>query len=268
MTDTRTNPPAPVLPDSRLQDGPPGNARPSLSVIVPARNEAENLRSLIREIADALEGFEREILIVDDGSDDHTETVLNELAQSIASLRHIRHDRAAGQSAAVRSGLLHASGSLVLTIDGDGENNPIYFRDLIAKIEEAGPDTALVAGQRLGRKASLAKRLASRAANRLRSSLLEDGVRDSGCGLKCIRRSVFLTLPYFDGWHRYLPALVLREGYNIAVVDVVDRQRRHGVSKYGIFDRALVGILDLYGVWWLRRRRRSLPGVREIALGE
>lgn len=246
----------------------PGHAGPAVSVIIPAKNEAENLRVLVREIADALADRRFEVLVVDDGSDDHTDAVLTELENAIGSVRHIRHETSAGQSAAVRSGLLHATGDLVLTIDGDGENNPAYFRDMIAKIEDAGPGTALVAGQRLGRKASLAKRIASKAANGLRSSLLGDGVRDSGCGLKCIRRSVFLTLPYFDGWHRYLPALVLREGYAIAVVDVVDRQRRHGVSKYGIFDRALVGILDLCGVWWLRRRRKNLPSVREIRLGD
>lgn len=240
----------------------------SVSVIVPAKNEAENLRSLVREIAEALVDYDHEILVVDDGSDDHTDGVLKELEQALGSLRHIRHSTSAGQSAAVRSGLLHATGSLILTIDGDGENNPIYFREMIVKMQEAGPKTALVAGQRLGRKASLAKRLASKAANKLRGSLLGDGVRDSGCGLKCVRRSVFLTLPYFDGWHRYLPALVLREGYEIAVIDVVDRNRRHGVSKYGIFDRAFVGILDLFGVWWLRRRRKSIPAVHEVSLGE
>jgi len=255
-------------PASDAEGKRPGQAGPAVSVIIPAKNEAENLRVLVREIAEALADVPFEVLVVDDGSDDHTDTVLAELDNAIGSVRHIRHETSAGQSAAVRSGLLHATGDLVLTIDGDGENNPAYFRDMIAKIEDAGPGTALVAGQRLGRKASLAKRIASKAANRLRSSLLGDGVRDSGCGLKCIRRSVFLTLPYFDGWHRYLPALVLREGYAIAVVDVVDRQRRHGVSKYGIFDRALVGILDLCGVWWLRRRRKNLPSIREIKLGD
>lgn len=255
-------------PAPDAEGGKPGHAEPAVSVIIPAKNEAENLRVLVREISDALADLQFEILVVDDGSDDHTDTVLAELEKTIGSVRHIRHETSAGQSAAVRSGLRHATGVLVLTIDGDGENNPAYFRDMIAKMEAAGPETALVAGQRLGRKASLAKRIASKAANGLRSSILGDGVRDSGCGLKCIRRSVFLTLPYFDGWHRYLPALVLREGYAIAVVDVVDRQRRHGVSKYGIFDRALVGILDLCGVWWLRRRRKNVPSVREIPLGE
>ena len=240
----------------------------SLSVVVPAKNEAENLRSLVREIADALAHWKTEIIVVDDGSTDDTGAVLQHLRKDIPGLRQIRHNRSAGQSAAVRTGLLHATGDLVLTLDGDGQNNPVYFRDMIAALEEAGPGTALVAGQRVGRKASLGKRWASKSANKLRSAILKDGVRDSGCGLKCIRRSVFLTLPYFDGWHRYLPALVLREGYDIALVDVVDRPRQHGTSKYGIFDRAMVGILDLYGVWWLRRRRRVVPTFDEINLGE
>ena len=124
---------------------------------------------------------------------------------------------------------------------------------------------ALAAGQRTGRKASWAKRQASRLANGLRGWLLNDQTRDSGCGLKAVRREVFLLLPYFDSWHRFLPALVLREGYGVTHVDIVDRQRRHGSSKYGIFDRALIGVLDLYGVWWLRRRRRNVPQVTRVA---
>jgi hypothetical protein len=124
--------------------------------------------------------------------------------------------------------------------------------------------TALVAGQRLGRKDTGFKKLQSRIANGVRGSVLEDGTRDTGCGLKAFRREVFLALPYFDGLHRFLPALVRREGYQVALVDVIDRPRRAGRSNYGLFDRLWVGILDLAGVWWLIRRRRRVPAVSEL----
>lgn len=152
-----------------------------------------------------------------------------------------------------------------MTIDGDGENDPAYIPELVDALDRAGPGVALAAGQRVGRKASRAKRIASKLANRLRGALLKDQTRDSGCGLKAIRREVFLQLPYFDSWHRFLPALVLREGHGVTHVDIVDRHRRHGTSKYGIFDRALVGALDLFGVWWLRKRRKRIPQVSRVA---
>jgi dolichol-phosphate mannosyltransferase len=122
----------------------------------------------------------------------------------------------------------------------------------------------LVAGQRVGRRDTSFKRFQSRIANRVRSVVLRDGTRDTGCGLKVFYRDLFLALPYFDGLHRFLPALVRREGYEIGYVDVVDRPRRHGVSNYGLWDRLWVGILDLCGVWWLIRRRKRVPDVSEV----
>lgn len=238
-----------------------------VTVVVPAKDEAENLPILLDEIGAALASRRFEVIVVDDGSRDGTDIVLQDYAANHSWLRPFRHETACGQSCAVRTGVLNARGDVVATIDGDGENNPAYIPELLAALEAAGPDVALAAGQRLGRKASLAKRYASKFANKLRGAILKDNTRDSGCGLKAVRREIFLQLPYFDSWHRFLPALVIREGYGVVHIDVQDRQRRHGTSKYGIFDRALIGVLDLFGVWWLRRRRKSIPSVRALTGG-
>lgn len=236
---------------------------PSVSVVVPCRDEAENMPALIDEIERALADTRFDVIIVDDGSTDGSAEVLAALAQSRPWLGYVRHARPCGQSAAVRTGLLAAKGEIVATIDGDGQNDPIYLSALIARLVDGDETLGIVAGQRQRRTDSGLKRLASRLANRLRGAILKDGTADSGCGLKALRRETFLLLPYFDGWHRYLPALVIREGFKVAHIDVVDRQRRHGSSKYGIVDRAIVGVLDLFGVWWLRRRRKQIPEIVE-----
>jgi glycosyltransferase involved in cell wall biosynthesis len=238
---------------------------PAISVVIPCRNEAPNLAFLIGEVDAAMTGRSYEILVVDDGSTDDTAKVLAErIGKGDGRLRHIRHDRSAGQSAAVRSGVLAARGAIVVTMDGDGQNDPVYLPKLADALEGAGPKVAIAAGQRLKRKDTKLKQLASRFANALRETILKDGTRDSGCGLKAIRADIFRRLPYFDGWHRYMPALVLREGFGVVHIDVVDRPRRHGKSNYGILDRGLRGALDLIGVWWLRRRRKVVPEVTEI----
>jgi hypothetical protein len=159
---------------------------------------------------------------------------------------------------------LHARAPVIVTLDGDGQNDPAFIPPLLAALAAGTPRIGLVAGQRVGRKATPFKRLQSRIANCVRGVILRDGTRDSGCGLKAFRREVFLALPYFDALHRFLPALVRREGYDIGYVDVVDRPRRHGVSNYGMWDRLWIGILDLFGVWWLIRRRRRVPDVLEV----
>lgn len=237
---------------------------PDVSVLIPCKNEADNLPELIGEIEAALGGRTIEIIVIDDGSDDATQAVVTSLSASRPSLRLVRHDMSCGQSAALRTGLLHARAAIVMTIDGDGQNDPASMPALLAALEAGGPRVAIAAGQRLKRTDSSAKRLASRFANGLRSAILKDGTRDSGCGLKALRRDVFLLFPYFDGWHRYLPALAIREGYAVVHIDVVDRSRRHGASKYGILDRGLKGALDLFGVWWLLKRRRRVPVAMEI----
>jgi dolichol-phosphate mannosyltransferase len=237
----------------------------SISVLVPAKNEGDNLPTLLGEIETALKAWDFEIIVVDDGSTDHTADSLKDMIAGGAQwLRLIKHSESAGQSAAIRTALLAATKDIIVTIDGDGQNDPAFIPALVDALLNAGIPAGLSAGQRVGRKASGAKRWASRTANKLRGKLLKDKTRDSGCGLKAIYRHIFLQLPYFDGWHRYLPALVMRERYNVVHVDVIDRPRQYGMSKYGVVDRALIGVLDLIGVWWLLRRRKVTPQVSEI----
>ena len=237
----------------------------AVSIVVPVRNEAENISPLVAEIASALDGrWNYEIIYVNDGSTDATADRLAAVMKQRGNLREIRHAISAGQSAAVRSGVRAARGAIVATLDGDGQNNPVFLPDLIVAIERGGDRTGLAAGQRVGRKDTGFKKIQSRIANRVRSAILRDGTRDTGCGLKAFRREVFLMMPYFDGLHRFLPALMRREGYEIAYVDVVDRPRHSGVSNYGFFDRLWIGIMDLAGVWWLIRRKKPTPAATEV----
>jgi dolichol-phosphate mannosyltransferase len=237
----------------------------AVSIVVPVRNEAENVSPLIAEIAAALDGrWAHEIIYVNDGSTDATAERLATLMKQRRNLRQLRHATSSGQSAAVRSGVRAARGAIVATLDGDGQNNPAFLPDLIAAIEQGGDRVGLAAGQRVGRKDTGFKKIQSRIANRVRNAILRDGTRDTGCGLKAFRREVFLAMPYFDGLHRFLPALVRREGYEIAYVEVTDRPRHSGVSNYGFFDRLWIGIMDLAGVWWLIRRKKPTPAVTEV----
>jgi dolichol-phosphate mannosyltransferase len=237
---------------------------PAVSVVVPVRNEAGNIAPLVAEIEAALAGRTFEILYVNDGSSDATETELLALMADRPWLRQVRHKSSCGQSAAVRSGAVMARGPVIVTLDGDGQNNPAFIPALLDALETGAPRVGLVAGQRVGRKASGFKQMQSRIANAIRAAVLRDRTRDTGCGLKALRRDLFLSLPYFDALHRFLPALVRREGFDVGYVDVVDRPRGHGSSKYGLWDRLWIGILDLAGVWWLIRRRKRVPQVEEV----
>jgi len=249
------------MSEARSRDG----ETPAVSVVVPVKNEAGNVAPLVAEIAGALgtvAGFE--IIYVDDGSSDATPDELRALMATRPWLRAIRHKVSCGQSAAVRTGVMHASAPVVVTIDGDGQNDPAFIPALIAALAAGAPKVGLIAGQRVGRKGTGFKKLQSRIANAVRGAVLRDGTRDTGCGLKAFRREVFLALPYFDGLHRFLPALAAREGYAIGYVDVVDRPRRAGVSNYGLWDRLWIGIFDLAGVWWLIRRKKRVPEAAEV----
>jgi dolichol-phosphate mannosyltransferase len=235
-------------------------AKAEISVVIPAKNEAENLPELIAEIHAAMAGRNYEVVIVDDGSTDSTPQLLADLSGSDARLVYSRHPSSLGRSAAVLTATRKAQGQRVVTLDGDGQNDPIYLPVLADRLDDH--HVGLVAGQRLGRKDTSAKRMASRVANAVRRFMLGDGTRDTACGLKAFRREAFLELPYFETMHRFLPALFLADGWRVDLVDVVDRPRRHGTSHYGNLDRLLVGIPDLFGVAWLtRRRRRSAKDV-------
>ncbi len=237
----------------------------AVSIVVPVRNEADNILPLIEEISAALDArWEYEIIYVNDGSTDATAERLSEAMTRWPNIRQLKHAVSTGQSAAVRSGVRAARGAIVETLDGDGQNNPAFLPDLIAAVEKGGAKVGLAAGQRVGRKDTGFKKFQSRVANTIRSYILSDGTRDTGCGLKAFRREVFLMMPYFDGLHRFLPALVRREGFDVAYVDVIDRPRRAGVSNYGFFDRLWIGILDLFGVWWLIRRKKPTPVATEV----
>ena len=237
---------------------------PRISVVVPVRNEQGNVAALVGEIEQALTPLAPfEIVYVNDGSSDGTANELASLMQTRPNLRRIDHAQSCGQSAAVRTGVHAARAPIIVTLDGDGQNNPDFIPQLVAALEAAGPGCGMVQGQRVGRKTTGFKKFQSRVANAVRSRILNDGTRDTGCGLKCFRREAFLALPYFDALHRFMPALIKREGYSLAYVDVQDRERLSGVSNYGFFDRLWVGIVDLMGVRWLIKRRKRVPQTQE-----
>jgi dolichol-phosphate mannosyltransferase len=238
--------------------------KPAVSVVVPVRNEADNIAALVAEISSALTGrWPFEVIYVNDGSNDGTEAALDGLMGERPWLRQVQHAASCGQSAAVRTGVAAARAPIVATLDGDGQNDPSFIPAMLQALDAGAPRVGLVAGQRVGRRSSAFKQFQSRIANTVRAAVLRDGTRDTGCGLKAFPRELFLSLPYFDGLHRFLPALVRREGYEIAYVDVIDRPRGHGVSNYGMWDRLWVGLLDLFGVWWLIRRRKRVPQATE-----
>jgi glycosyltransferase involved in cell wall biosynthesis len=242
----------------------PETVTPAVAVVVPVRNEAGNIAPLVAEISAALEGrWAFEIVYVNDGSTDATSQVLRDLRAKHPWLRQINHAVSCGQSCSVRTGASAARAPVIVTIDGDGQNDPAFIPAMLQVLENGTPRIGLVAGQRIGRKATGFKKFQSRVANAVRGAVLRDGTRDTGCGLKAIRRDLLLSLPYFDGLHRFMPALVRRDGYDIGYVDVVDRQRGSGISNYGFFDRLWVGILDLIGVWWLIRRKERVPVISE-----
>jgi dolichol-phosphate mannosyltransferase len=240
---------------------------PRLTVLIPVRDEEANILTLVEEIAAALDPVVAyEILYVNDGSADGTEGAVLRAAETRPQVRLLALDANSGKAAALRAGAAAALGELLVLIDGDGQNNPVDIPRLLAAFD-ASPGTGLAMAQRVGRKDTAFKRWQSRTANRIRRRLLADDTRDAGCGFALLPRTVFRSLPFFAGIHRFLPALVRREGHAVVFVDVVDRPRRAGVSKYGFFDRLWVGIADMFGVLWLIRRRGRVATARDITAG-
>ncbi|WIY70014.1 glycosyltransferase family 2 protein [Aquidulcibacter paucihalophilus] len=237
---------------------------PDISVVVPVHNEQGAAGPLAREIAAAFEGRSYEMVFVDDASRDDTLAELRGLMTELPALRVLSHGSNAGQSRAVRTGVLAARGAIVVTLDGDGQNPPADAPKLADLLASSPSSVALVGGVRAKRQDSGAKRQASLWANRIRRKLLGDDADDTGCGLKAFRREIFLRLPYFDHIHRYLPALMIREGYQNLYLDVDHRHRETGQSKYTNWGRLMASLSDLLGVMWLKTRSRRPGAISEF----
>ncbi|MBP8072453.1 MAG: glycosyltransferase family 2 protein [Brevundimonas sp.] len=237
---------------------------PDISVVVPVHNEQGAAAPLAREIAAAFEGRSYEMVFVDDASRDDTLAELRGLMTELPALRVLSHGSNAGQSRAVRTGVLAARGAIVVTLDGDGQNPPADAPKLADLLASSPSSVALVGGVRAKRQDSGAKRQASLWANRIRRKLLGDDADDTGCGLKAFRREIFLRLPYFDHIHRYLPALMIREGYQNLYLDVDHRHRETGQSKYTNWGRLMASLSDLLGVMWLKSRSRRPGAISEF----
>jgi glycosyltransferase involved in cell wall biosynthesis len=236
------------------------------SVVVPVRDEEGNAGALAREIASALDGRSYEMVFVDDASRDDTVAELAALRSELPTLRIVAHRRNCGQSRAVRTGVLAARAPIVGTLDGDGQNDPADLPRLLARLTraEAPPNLGMVAGRRGKRQDSWSKRSASRIANSIRKAALRDGADDSAAGVKVFKREAFLRLPYFDNMHRFMPALMLREGYAVEFLEVNHRPRGTGRSKYTNLGRLAANMSDLFGVMWLKSRGRLPEGVDEL----
>ena len=239
-----------------------------LSVIVPVKDEAENLKPLVNELTCILDtyGTNYEILYVDDGSADRTPEILKKLEAQVPRLCFLRHPQCFGQSAAILTGVQAAKGAVIATLDGDGQNDPADIPALLERYRREekllGSELVMIAGYRAKRKDAILKKVSSRIANAVRKVLLKDDTLDTGCGLKVFARAMFMALPHFNHMHRFLPALVIRAGGRVISVPVNHRPRAHGFSKYGVWNRLWIGIMDLLGVMWLTRR--SIKAVPEI----
>jgi len=239
-----------------------------ISVVVPVRNEMDNVELLISEINQALsELIAYEMIFVDDGSTDDTCLKLQQAMQDFPWLRVLKHDQNYGQSRAIHSGVLAAQYAWIATLDGDGQNNPTDIPKLIAILaQQEQQNLWMLAGFRYQRSDTGWRRFSSKIANAVRQAILHDHTPDTGCGLKLFRRDKFLSLPYFDHMHRFLPALMQMAGGQVISVKVSHRPRKFGLSNYGTLDRFLAGIVDLLGMLWLKKRY-SLAVVNEVPRG-
>jgi len=235
---------------------------PVIAVVVPVKNEADNIAPLVGEISAALKGrWPFEIVYVDDGSDDATPAKLKETQASVPELRVVRHAKSCGQSQAVATGVKYAKAAFIATLDGDGQTDPADIPAMLERLlaePEAARSLLLVAGHRQKRQDDGIRLMSSKIANKIRASMLKDDTPDSGCGLKLFTREAFLDMPRFNHMHRFLPALMIRRGGKVVSVRVNHRARERGVSKYGVWNRLWVGIVDLFGVMWLQARA-SVP---------
>ncbi len=225
----------------------------NLSIVIPVYNEVDNVENLYREIVKALpvERFHYEVIFVDDGSTDGTNECLKNLATEHVNLHALYHKRNYGQSAALLSGVKGARFSMIVTMDGDGQNDPADIPLLFEQLQDA---KTVVLGNRKKRDDNGLRKFSSRVGNGIRRALLKDECSDTGCSLKLFPREAFLALPHFNHLHRFLPALFKRAGYKLVNLPVNHRPRWHGVSKYGVMNRLFVSIHDLIGVRWLLRR--------------
>jgi dolichol-phosphate mannosyltransferase len=236
----------------------------TVSVVVPVKDEVDNVAALAREIAAALKAEPgHEIIFIDDGSTDGTAERLAALKAEIPNFRPLRHDRNLGQSRGIHTGIHAARGDIIVTLDGDGQNDPADIPALL-RLLRADPALGMVSGVRVKRQDTASRRIASRLANRFRNAMLGDGATDTGCGIKAFHRTAFLDLPYFDHMHRYLIALVQRHGWKVDYVPVNHRPRLAGRSKYTNLGRTLVSIYDMLGVRWLQRRHGGRTKIEEL----
>lgn len=230
----------------------------TLSVVIPAHNEADNLPGLIAEVDAAFAGRrDYEIVVLDDASSDRSAAVLSQLQRRLPQLRVLRHVRNVGQSTALINGVRHARGQWICTLDGDAQNDPADLPRLLAEIERrADPALKLIQGWRVSRRDSSVKRFSSKIANAVRTAVLHDATPDSGCGIRIVERVALLNVPVFDHMHRFIPALIHQGGWKVDSLPVNHRPRGAGASHYGTWNRLWVGIVDMFGVAWLGRRTR------------
>lgn len=239
-----------------------------ISVVVPVHNETDNVKTLISEIHQALYTLnDYEMIFVDDGSTDDTLLKLKQAMQTYPALRVLQHLKSCGQSRAIHSGVMAAQFEWIATLDGDGQNDPADIPTLLNAMKAQNSDKLwMLTGFRHQRNDTGWRRFSSKFANSIRQTVLHDNTPDTGCGLKLFRRDKFLALPYFDHIHRFLPALIQMAGGEVISVKVNHRARHYGQSKYGTLDRLLAGIIDLFGVIWLKKRH-SLAIINEVKYG-